>query len=90
MCIRDRQKSNGRFVDAHEIAEKDFAMVTRPAQNNDTQRWVLTALGDETYTIRQKSNGRFADAYETAGKDYVVVTRPDQNDDTQRWVIKKA
>ena len=48
-------KSNGRFVDAHEITEKDFALVTRTAQNNDTQRWVLTHLGGHTYTIQQKA-----------------------------------
>ena len=37
-----RQKSSGRFLDAHEIADEDFRLVTRPAQNNDTQRWTLT------------------------------------------------
>ena len=31
-----QQKSNGRFVDAHENERKDFALVTRTAQNNDT------------------------------------------------------
>jgi Astacin (Peptidase family M12A) len=36
-----QQKSSGRFMDAHEIAEKDFALVTRTAQNNDTQRWLI-------------------------------------------------
>jgi hypothetical protein len=36
-----QQKSNGRFLDAHEISEKDFAVVTRNQQNNDTQRWVI-------------------------------------------------
>ena len=40
-----RQKSNGRFLDAHEIADKDFRLVTRPAQNNDTQRWELASVG---------------------------------------------
>jgi hypothetical protein len=28
-------------VDAHEVAANDFSVVTRPAQNNDTQRWLL-------------------------------------------------
>jgi hypothetical protein len=28
-------------MDAHESTVKDFRIVTRPAQNNDTQRWVL-------------------------------------------------
>ena len=58
-----RQKSNGRFLDAHEIADQDFRLVTRPAQNNDTQRWQLAPVG-AVYVIRQKSNGRFLDAHE--------------------------
>lgn len=33
----DQQKSNGRFMDAPEIQEKDFALVTRTVQNNNTQ-----------------------------------------------------
>ena len=49
-----RQKSNGRFLDAHEIADKDFRLVTRAAQNNDTQRWQLQPVG-AVYVIRQKS-----------------------------------
>ena len=39
-----QQKSNGRFVDAHEIEGKDFALVTRTAQNNDTQRWLIKSF----------------------------------------------
>ena len=62
-----RQKSNGRFLDAHEIADQDFRLVTRPAQNNDTQRWELAPVG-AVYAIRQKSNGRFLDAHENAGE----------------------
>jgi len=75
-------------VDAHQTEQKDFAVVTRPAQNNDTQRWVLTPLGDDTYTIKQKSSGRFVDAHEIVERDFAVVTRSAQNNDTQRWVIK--
>ena len=82
-----QQKSNGRFVDAHEIAEEDFALVTRTAQNNNTQRWILTPLGDNTYTIQQKSNGRFVDAHEIAEKDFTLVTRTAQNNNTQRWIL---
>ena len=59
-----QQKSNSRFMDAHEIAAKDFALVTRPAQNNDTQQWVLLDLGAHAYTIQQRSNSRFMDAHE--------------------------
>ena len=80
-----QQKSNSRFVDAHGSANHDFSVVTRTAQNNDTQRWILTPVGG-VYTIQQKSNGRFVDAH-VAGHDFSVVTRPDQDNDTQRWVI---
>ena len=36
-----QQKSNNRFMDAHESGS--FSVVTRPAQNNDTQRWLIKA-----------------------------------------------
>ena len=81
-----RQKSSGRFLDAHEIADKDFRLVTRPAQNNDTQRWQLVPVG-AVYAIRQKSNGRFLDAHENPANDFRLVTRPPQSDATQRWVV---
>jgi hypothetical protein len=82
-----RQKSNGRFVDAHESADQDFRLVTRPAQNNDTQRWLLGEVGANIFTIRQRSNGRFVDAHESADQDFRLVTRPAQNNDTQRWIF---
>ncbi len=81
-----RQRSNSRFVDAHEIAGKDFAVVTREAQSNTTQQWVVRPVGG-IYTIRQKSNGRFMDAHEHSGEDFGVVTRDAQNNDTQRWLV---
>ena len=82
-----RQKSNGRFLDAHEIAGKDFRLVTRAAQNNDTQRWVLLPVGD-SFTIQQLSNGRFVDAYDSAENDFSVVTRPAKNNDAQHWILE--
>jgi hypothetical protein len=81
-----RQKSGGRFLDAHEIVEKDFRLVTRPAQNNDSQRWQLTLVGT-VFAVRQKSNGRYLDAHESSSKDFRMVTRPDQGDASQRWVV---
>jgi subtilisin family serine protease len=81
-----QQRSNNRFVDAHEHAGEDFRLVTRTAQNNDTQRWVLTPVG-AVYTIQQRSNNRFVDAHEHAGEDFRLVTRTAQNNDTQRWVL---
>jgi hypothetical protein len=81
-----RQKSTNRFLDAHEIADKDFRLVTRPAQNNDTQRWELAQVG-AVYLIRQKSSSRFLDAHDNSNNDFRLVTRTAQNDATQRWVV---
>ena len=36
-----RQWSSTRYVDAHEHEGRDFAVVTRPAQNNNTQLWLI-------------------------------------------------
>ena len=81
-----QQKSNSRFMDAHEIVAKDFALVTRPAQNNDTQRWLIKPVA-VVCTIQQLSNNRFVDAHEIAANDFAMVTRPAQNNDTQKWVL---
>ncbi|MCP4165732.1 MAG: trypsin-like serine protease [Chloroflexi bacterium] len=81
-----QQKSNRRFVDAHESAGRDFSVVTRTAQNNDTQRWTLTPVA-VVCTIQQKSNGRFVDAHESNQNDFSLVTRTAQNNDTQRWIL---
>ncbi|MCP4238683.1 MAG: hypothetical protein GY770_34790 [Aestuariibacter sp.] len=78
------QVSTGRFLDAYQDDSKDYQVVTRTAQNNDTQRWVVVPDGT-SYTIRQLSSGRFVDAYQNPSDDYQVVTRPHQNNDTQRW-----
>ena len=84
-----QQQSNGRFVDAHEYSGKDFGLVTRPAQNNRTQQWILIPVGG-VFRIQQKSNGRFVDAHEYSGKDFGLVTRPAQNNDTQKWVLTRV
>jgi astacin len=81
-----QQKSNGRFVDAHEYSGKDFGLVTRPAQNNRTQQWILIPMGG-VFTIQQKSNGRFVDAYQSSGDDFALVTRTAKNNDAQRWTV---
>jgi len=84
-----RQKSSGRFLDAHEDAGQDFSVVTRPAQNNDTQRWRFTPVG-LVVAITQVSSGRFLDAHEIADRDFSVVTRADQGNDTQRLVAMQV
>jgi subtilisin family serine protease len=81
-----QQRSSSRFVDAHEHAGEDFRLVTREAQNDDTQRWVLTPIG-LVCTLRQTSSGRFVDAHEIVGEDFRLVTRAAQSNDTQRWVL---
>lgn len=81
-----RQKSSMRYVDAHEHSGKDFGVVTRPAQSNATQKWIVRPVG-AIYTVRQKSNARFLDAHEHSAEDFRAVTRENQNNDTQRWVI---
>ena len=83
-----QQASNERFIDAHEIESKDFSLVTRPFQRNDTQKWFVKHITDNMYTIQQKSNNRFVDAHEILSKDFKVVTRTQQNNDTQKWIIK--
>jgi hypothetical protein len=74
-----------RFLDAHEIPQRDFNVVARPFQNNNTQHWRLTNVGGNVHTIQQVSNGRFLDAHEISSLKFRVVTRPQQNNDTQRW-----
>jgi hypothetical protein len=84
-----QQRINSRFMDAHEISSKDYSVVTRTAQSNDTQRWRLTPVGN-LYTLQQVSNGRFLDAHVSSSNDFSVVTRTAQNDDTQRWVFQHS
>lgn len=74
-----------RFLDAHEIQQLDFNVVTRPFQNNNTQHWRLTNVGGNVHTIVQVSSGRFLDAHEIQSLNFRVVTRPQQNNATQRW-----
>lgn len=82
-----QQVSSGRFVDAHEFDGQDWRLVTRPAQNNNTQLWRMVNIGGNVYTFQQMSNNRFVDAHEHAGEDFRLVTRPAQNNDTQRWLV---
>jgi hypothetical protein len=76
-----------RFLDAHEIPQRDFNVVTRPLQNNNTQHWRLTNVGGNVHTIVQVSSGRFLDAHEIASLNFRVVRRPQQNSGTQRWRV---
>jgi Ricin-type beta-trefoil lectin domain-like len=57
------RRFNGRFLDAHESAANDFAAVTRTAQNNNSQLWVVVQQGDGSYTLQQLNNGARRSAY---------------------------
>ncbi len=83
-----QQMSSGRYVDAHEHAGEDFRIVTRTAQNNDTQLWRMTEISPNVYTFQQLSSGRYWDAHEYEGEDYRLVTRTAQNNNTQRWLVQ--
>jgi hypothetical protein len=82
-----QQVSSGRFLDAHEIEGLDYRIVTRPAQNNNTQLWRMVPLGGSVYTLQQMSNNRFVDAHEYDAADWHLVTRTAQNNTTQRWLF---
>lgn len=80
-----------RYIDAHEIAEKDFNVVTRERQTFDkTQLWQLIPKGGDVFEIMQVSSGRFMDAHEIPAMNYRVVTRPRQHDRTQLWVVTRG
>ena len=80
--------SHERYIDAHEIAEKDFDVVTREKQTSDkTQLWQLIPKGGDVFEIMQVSSGRFMDAHEIPEMKYRVVTRPRQHNPTQLWKV---
>src|SRR5215212_12194119 len=81
--VRRLQGGGLRFLDAHEIQQRDFDVVTRPFQNNNTQHWKLTNVGGNVYTIVQVSSGRFLEA--TLNGDFQVVTRPESGSNEQTW-----
>lgn len=83
-----QQRSSGRFLDAWDDGSNDWNVVTRPAQGNSSQDWLVTYddSGAAMATLQQISTGRFLDAHEIADKDFHAVTRPGpQNDKTQIW-----
>jgi ricin-type beta-trefoil lectin protein len=85
------QQIGGRFLDAHEIQERDFNVVTRPFQRNNTQHWRLRDTGGGLWTIQQVSSGRFLDAHEIESLDFRVVTRPEEKQSSvQIWLIFDA
>lgn len=85
-----QQLSNGRYVQAYESQDRDWAVVTRERQSGNSQTWYFRPVGNKTYTIQQKSSARYLDVDETANNtdlDFAAVTRGLQNDDTQHWIL---
>ena len=76
---RSNRSATADFSTPMKISSLSFRVVTRPQQNNDTQRWLLLDFGGGFFTIQQVSSGRFLEA--TLDGDFQVVTRaaPDSN-----------
>lgn len=88
-----QQNSSKRFLDAWDDGSNDWNVVTRPAQNNPSQQWLVTFddSGAAMATIMQMSTGRFLDAHEIEPKDFHAVTRPRQTfDRTQIWQVNSV
>jgi hypothetical protein len=78
--------AQGHFLDAYEDGGNDWRVVTRTAQNNPSQQWMVTRVGGtNSFTIQQRSNQRFLDAY--SGRDWQVVTRGQELNDSQQWQL---
>jgi hypothetical protein len=84
-----RQRSSGRYLDAKRSTSD---AMTRPFQNNQTQNWQFTPLGNNVFTIKQISTGLFLDAYHKPFNlsDFSAVTRAAQYDASQRWIIHRV
>lgn len=79
----------GGYVDAYVTGDRDFRMVLRGYQDNDTQSWRVNGVGNGNYTISQLSTGQFWDAHESADRDFQLVTRARQNSNSQRWRLEQ-
>lgn len=79
----------GGYVDAYVTGDRDFRMVLRGYQDNDTQSWRVNGDGSGNYTISQLSTGRFWDGHESADRDFQLVTRERQNSTSQHWKLEK-
>lgn len=85
-----QQVSSGRMLDAWNDGTHDYDVVTRPAQGDPSQEWLVTfdESGTGMATIQQVSSGRFLDAHEIGELDFRAVSRPGgQTDNTQNWQV---
>jgi hypothetical protein len=76
---------DGRFLDAYTTASRDHGVVTRAAEDDGSQTWLLTGQGGGAYTVMQLSTGRYLDAHEVESRQFRAVTRPRQGDPSQLW-----
>ena len=51
-----QQKVNLRYLDAHTSSGNDYSVVTRAAQGDDSQKWVITHIANGLHTMQQKLN----------------------------------
>lgn len=96
--IQPAESGSELYVDAYEDS-KDYRLVLRGEQKNDSQKWIFTYKGEfgngdaKTYTIQHFRNKRYVDAWEQKSKDYSLVTRKGvtrkepQPDGSQEWVL---
>ena len=52
-----QQQSTQRYLDAHDTADRDFAVVTRTHQANTTQRWIIKRPIQEAAPVPPSSAG---------------------------------
>lgn len=89
VIVTIQQVSSGRYLDAWDDGTHDYALVTRPAQNNASQQWIIRwdESGTATGTLQQASTNRYMDAHEIPELDYLEVTRPQQSNSSQEWQV---
>ena len=88
---RIQHKLNSRYVDAHTSGDRDFGLVTRTFQSNNSQVWTFTPQGGQNeYRIQHKTNGRYVDAHTSQDRDFHLVTRGFQPNNSQIWVVTRA
>ena len=100
-CYTVQHKVNNRYLDAHESENQDFRAVTRPGQDDSSQKWKLIwaatgkqrteeTLPNGNYEMMQMGTGRYLDAYESSQFDWRATTRPPQGNDSQEWTLTRS
>merc|ERR1719262_612041 len=75
------------YLDAWQDSWHDYDVVMRQAQGDDSQKWLVTKVGENEYTIQQKATMYYLDAWEDWSHDYRAAMRQAQGDDSQKWII---